>query len=212
MANYTTLVADRDTDGSIKNWINKSTIPSTTVLEEAESWIYRRLRVRDMLSVDTSNTIASGEDTLALPTGYLGIRVFMLTSPSRRMLRSTTEAEVETLRPYSSAGVVQSSVPGAFYADGSNFHFNCKADRAYTTRLVIYKQPTALSGSNLTNFLTSRYPRLLRCACLAFASEFLKNTKTMNDWLAKAQAEIDEINIENDMAAGDMQADAYVMM
>lgn len=207
---FTSLTAASSTSGSIKNWANKSTIESTTVLEEAEAWIYRRLRVRDMRNVDTSNSIASGDDTLTLPTGYLGTIALSITSPGRYRLHPMTIDDIEIRRPYNSSGAIQAGLPVMFYEDGTKLYFNVKADRAYTTRWVYWKQPTALSASNETNFLTTRYPRLVRCACMAFASEFLKDYKAMNDWLAKAQNELDEINIESDMNMGAIEPDTWV--
>lgn len=207
---FTSLTGSKSTTGSIKAWTMKSTVESETVLEEAESWIYRRLRVRDMRQVDTSSTIASGADYISTPTGYLGTITLTITSPGRYRLHHMTVQNVEERRPYNSSGAIQAGLPTMFYEDGSSLYFNVKADRAYTLRHVYWKQPTALSSSNTTNFLTSRYPRLLRCACMGFASEFLKDYNAMDGWLVKAQAEIDEINAEQDMNMGSFEPYAMV--
>lgn len=195
---YSTLTGDKTTAGSIKSWAMRSTVESETVVEEAEAWIYRRLRVREMQTVDTSQSLAANAESLALPSRYLGTVTFMLTSPGRYRLHQMNVLDVERRRPYNSSGVLQVGLPTLFYTDATNMYFNVKSDRTYTTRHVYWQQPAALSASNETNFVTMKYPRLMRCACMMMASEFLKDYAAMERWEVKATREIAEIDIEND--------------
>ena len=66
---YTTLVSDNTTNGSIKYWINYSRIDAAGILTDAQAWIYQRLRVRDMLQT-ADVTISSGASTAAFPSDY----------------------------------------------------------------------------------------------------------------------------------------------
>jgi len=72
-------------------------------------------------------------------------------------------------------------------------------EEAFSGILLYYKQPTALSGSNETNFLTNRYPSLLRYACMAKAYEHMKDTENATGYLALAMQQIDKANASNEM-------------
>ena len=43
---WTVLTGSKDTEGSIANWVNRSDLPTTNILLEAEAWIYQHLRIR----------------------------------------------------------------------------------------------------------------------------------------------------------------------
>jgi hypothetical protein len=66
-------------------------------------------------------------------------------------------------------------------------------------RLLFFRSPALLSASNQTNFLTDRYPLLLRKACQAAAADFMKDdneyTKATNAMAALIQA----TNAESDL-------------
>ena len=66
---YPVLIASEQAEGSIKNWINKGDIPAAAVLDEAEQYIYERLRVREMLT-STTGTMGVGTASTALPARY----------------------------------------------------------------------------------------------------------------------------------------------
>ena len=209
MTTYTILTGSISTEGSIKNWLVKSDVPADTVLDDAESWIYRRLRVRDMLTT-TTGTLSASVAVLALPTNYLAVRKFTLTSPGVTDLERKTPEETEDSRSYDNGGTLITGRPSVFYADGSQFVFDRTTDQAYTYRIIHYAEPTALSSSNTSNFLSTRGVRLLRCACLAFANEWYKNGAEKDYWLKQAQLEIDALQREDDIESWDMNADVVV--
>jgi hypothetical protein len=67
--------------------------------------------------------------------------------------------------------------------------------------LIYYAQPAPLSSS-LTNFITNLYPRLMRCACMTQASEFMKDVGAgqidRTYWEQAALAEIQFAQTESD--------------
>lgn len=206
---YTTLVADRDTDGSIKNWVNNSTIPATTVLSEAENWIYRRLRVRDMLAVD-EGTMSTSNAYVTLPTGFLASRSFWYSGTDKAELEHKTLTDIEAARVYDGSGNLASGKPNQFWVDGTNAYFSVTPDQAYGYRWWYYQQPTALGSGNTTNFMTSRNQRLLRCACLAFANEYMKQDGEKLYWLRLAEGEIEAIHREDDEVRWDLDVSVVV--
>ncbi len=189
---YTTLVADKTTDGSIKQWMNYGLLPVTTLLEEAQTELYRRLRVREMKS-EATISVTSGSKTASLPTNFIDAISLHYRDGSELVKKS--ERDIITARMYDeTAGDYVSARMGKFAVFDELLQFDYRADQAYSLTMIYYKQPALLSGSNTTNFLTSRYPRLLRIACIRSAAEFMNNdTKfaQMEESLVKALAEID---------------------
>lgn len=77
--------------------------------------------------------------------------------------------------------------------------FDQAFDTATQFRLMCFRAPLALSATNQTNFLTSRYPLILRKACQAAAADFMKDdneyTKATNALASLIQA----TNAESDL-------------
>lgn len=199
MTNYTDLVnTDKTTEGSIRQWINNSTVPPGTILTEAEAWLYERIRTHEMLKIDTSLTMSVGVATLTLPSDFLQARSFFITGGadfSYGRLRPKMPEEVEASFGYNGATRVNTR-PDIYYVHGgTTIEFDVPADKTYTTRLLYYAIPTALGSGNTINFLTQRYPRLLRAVCVAFANEFLKDQKEKLYWLQLAMAIVQEVNV-----------------
>lgn len=72
-------------------------------------------------------------------------------------------------------------------------------------RLMYYHSLPLLSASNPTNFLTNRYPQLLRVACMASAAAFMKDDNEEQKYVSKLQQMVQSINAESDL--GYMGAD-----
>ena len=81
---------------------------------------------------------------------------------------------------------------------GEAFQFECKYDVAATLKPVGYKIPTLLSGSALTNWLTVRYPHVLRVACLVQAWDFLDEDANYQRQLQKLMGLIESVNAQDD--------------
>src|SRR6185369_1635696 len=166
---YTSLVADENTAGSIKRAINWSRVDSVGILDEAQKWIYARLRVREMQS-RADVTIALNATSAALPTGYLDPIKLSIPGYITR-IRVTELDRWESLLPWNNDGTLQQNMPTRYCVFDELINFNSQSDAAYTAKFLHFKQPAVLSSGNPTNFLTNRYPTLLRRACLMFAAE-----------------------------------------
>lgn len=209
---YTTLVASKSTAGSIANWLNSSLLQDAapTIIAEAESFVYRRLRHWRMIT-ETTGVLTVNQDYLLISavTRYLEDKTLWLnglvggTVYQQRVVRKTLE-EVKANYQFSSAGSRVQQTPMIMYNNGTQLKFDSPPDLAYPYELTYYQQPAALSGSNTTNWLTDTYPRLLRCACMAGAAEFMKDSGTGNYdrtyWEENAMAEIDTAMAESDRA------------
>lgn len=76
--------------------------------------------------------------------------------------------------------------------------FNSAFDVPATMKLLIYRRPRLLSTANPTNFVTDRYPALMRVACQAAAAsymkddtEYAKHVKALSELVGATAAEND---------------------
>lgn len=77
-------------------------------------------------------------------------------------------------------------------------------------RMQYYQSPPLLSSSNQTNFLTNRYPHVLRRACMLAAADFMKDDVEYQKHLTALNGLVTAINIENDMALRGLELDTEV--
>lgn len=203
--NYTQLVADVTTAGSIKYHQNWSRLDSDGILDEAEQWIYSKLRVRQMMATDDV-AISLAASTAPFPTGYLD--PIHLSIPG--FISTIKMLDPERFRSqlgWDESAALPEAMPTRWADIDGLIQFNSKADQAYTAKFVFYKTPLALSADNLTNFLTDRFPSLLRRVCLMFASEERKEYESMDRHELKALAMIEEIKKESDLSYRGLEAD-----
>jgi hypothetical protein len=201
--NYTSLIGDKSTVGSICSWINSNSVLTSapSIVEEAESFIYRRLRHWRMLASATG-TFTIGQDYIALPTNYLESKLLITTGVNKSKLVRDTLESVTLSYQYDGSGARINQQPRIYANDGTNLAFDSPSDQAYPYLLRHFAQPTALSTS-ITNFLTTYYPRLLRCALMAGAAEFMKEAGQgqfdRTYWEQLAITEIAQAQVESDM-------------
>lgn len=77
--------------------------------------------------------------------------------------------------------------------------FDQAFDTATQFRLLCFKSPRPLSTQNPTNFLTARYPLLLRKACQAAAADFMEETEEYNKAVSALGQLIQATNAESDL-------------
>jgi len=86
-------------------------------------------------------------------------------------------------------------------------HFDAAFTQQTLCKLLYYRSPTPLSSSVQTNFVTNRYPQLMRVACMASAADFMKDDAEYQKGMARLQAIVDRVSIENDMGMRGMELD-----
>jgi len=203
---WTTLTGVKTADGSIKRWVNHEEIDVEQILEEAQALLFLTLRVREMRSSFSDLTMAVGDSTKALPTGFLDpIGLWDITN--NRKLSLKTEENLQNARVYTS-GVLESSTPQKWAVFDELIQFECKWDAVATLKMIGFKQPTLLSVSNTTNFLCTRYPHILRTACLAQAFNFRNNGEREQQELTKLGAYITKANAESELSYRGLELDA----
>lgn len=194
--NYHQLTADKSTEGSIRNFVNQN-VPVAILIRQAESFLYRRLRVRDQLTT-VSGTIAANASSVALPTDYLAAKQVKLIGAQNSVLTRKLPEVLQAGITYSSGTTRTTGVPTQYYTDGTSIHFNIVANAIYNYEMIYFNEPAPLTSTNAENFLTKRYPRMLLAATCAFANEYLKDDAEKAYWTQIALAEIDQAMRESD--------------
>lgn len=194
--NYTTLTAVKTTTGSIANWVNRSDLPTSDILTEAQSWIYQRLRVREMETRDTLSFATSG-NSVALPSRFLDPIAFVPYGYSDA-LPYVEQSQLGDARDED--GNLFESMPSRWTIIGETAYVDVKPLETFAGILNFYKQPADLAAStNETNFLTTRYPSLLRFACMAIAYQHMKDTTRTQEYSVYAEGALQEAMRTNEM-------------
>lgn len=211
---YTTLTGAKTVEGSIRNYTNWSETPAETVLAEAQGYIYSRLRVREMEHIVRNLAIAQGVDSLQLPADYMapiGEACFGIESPWQAKIDIFDPAQFEPYRAVDETGAIYAGQPSAcmILGDPPIAYFEVKADRAYAAKLLYYRRPAFLGPGNLTNWLTTRWPQLLRAATNYFAHLHKNNRDQAGDAEKLTGHFIDVANSEADMERQARRAELY---
>lgn len=201
---YSDLIAGKTNSQSIQAWVNNTTIPSTVILEDAEAYIYRSLRAVEMRQPGAVAAIPAYAETFPLPARTIQIEppifIYGLTTGDYGMkgrIVQVDPAELQANSHYGTDGAIESGLPNRYALIGTaTAQLNRGWDGTYALRFHYWQRPSALGTDNETNFVTSRFPRMLRSACLAFANEWMKDAGEKDRWLAVCDAEIARANIE----------------
>lgn len=196
--NYTTLIAAKTTAGSIKSWVNYSRLDVAQIVEEAQDLIFQTLRVREMRTVGALS-MSGGDSSVAVPADFLD--PIKLTDKTNNVdLKLQSESMLENFRAYS-GGVLTSGTPARYSIWSEAFQFEFKYSGAASLSLVYFKKPALLvATTGETNFLTDRYPHLLRTACVALAHDFMDNAAEYDKAVARLSGLIQKANEESDLA------------
>ena len=163
------LASYSDLKTSIANWLNRSDLTTEIandfiVLTEAD--LNSKLRVRKMI---TSTSITIDSETESLPTDFLQVRDFFITSGGTKYaLKYITPAQMDQIRGSSTTGM-----PSAYTILGDSFRFAPIPDSAYTGTLNYYAKFAALSDTNTSNYILASHPAIYLYGSLYHAANFL---------------------------------------
>lgn len=137
-----------------------------TILQGAEQGIYfnsdQPLRAQELITTTTLATVA-GTNSVALPSDFLGaLSVLIVVGGVKRELPNTSPAALQRTG--------QSGVP-CQYSIADAIVFDYIPDGAYDIELTYYAKPAALSSSNPTNAILTKYPFIYLYGCLAHVNE-----------------------------------------
>lgn len=86
-------------------------------------------------------------------------------------------------------------------------YFDVAFSQASLGIMQYYKAPALLSTANQSNFLTNRYPQLIRVATNTAAADFMKDDSEYQKGMSRLQALTQSISVENDGYLRGMELD-----
>ena len=162
------------------NWLDRSDltdrIPEFIALAEAR--FNRELRTRDMETVSTAISTVAGTREYSLPTGFVQMKEFHLSTDPLTPLAYITPEMMTRLW----AGSAQAK-PQVFTIIADNVRLGPAPDAVYTTSMLYYKTFTALSDSATTNEMLTNNPDVYLYGTLLEAEPFIMNDQRIQVWL-----------------------------
>lgn len=184
--NRTDLVADvtEYTPGTIEGSVKRA-------ISKAERRIVRRLRTREF---ETSTTIATaaGVETITIPTDFVMAKSLIIKTNPNVVL---AQKDLSTL--INDFPATTSGNPTAFSAFGTLFHFRPIPSSVMNVLLYYYAGPTALSDTNTSNSLLTKYPDLLLYGALIELTAHIEDDGRIQVWKGAFDEAIKDITNDN---------------
>ena len=179
------------------NWLDRSDlterIPEFIALAEAR--FNRILRIRDMETVSTAISTAAGTREYSLPTGFVQMKEFHLTTDPLTPLAFITPEMMTRIWAGSGRGK-----PEVFTIIADNVRLGPNPDAVYTTSMLYYKTFTALSDSATTNDMLTNNPDVYLYGVLLEAEPFIMNDERVQLWAIAFKQAIDDIQNQDNKA------------
>lgn len=103
------------------------------------------------------------------------------------------------------ANLLIAGTPSRFSVFDEQIKFDTAFDTASTLKLLYFRAPLLLSDTNQSNWLTNRYPLLLRAACQAGAADYMKDDTEYQKAMQRLQSLIERTGVEGDLMYRGMQ-------
>ena len=172
------------------NWLDRSDltdrIPEFIALAEAR--FNRILRIRDMETVSTASSTTGGTREYSLPTGFVQMKEFHLTTDPLTPLAYITPEMMTRLWAGSSSGK-----PEVFTVIADNVRLGPSPDAVYTTSMLYYKTFDALADNAPTNTMLINNPDVYLYGTLLEAEPFIMNDERVQLWATAFKQAIDDI-------------------
>jgi hypothetical protein len=220
--NYTSLIGPKTTPGSIANYANYGLAPATEVLLDAQGLIYQRLRVREMRMGPLPIPLQVGNIHALLPPGFLDpisvhdafFHPIKMKTPTdllkrRFLIGQSGDFAFPDFDPqdFFTTAVWQQGVPHEFAIFGEKIHFDVAANAPLLYWMIYYAPPSFLGDTapaTQTNFLTTRYPHILRAAVLAAAADFRKDDADYQRCMTRLTGMIQDAKVQDDLVNRDV--------
>jgi hypothetical protein len=172
------------------NWLDRSDLTDRIpeFISLAEARFNRVLRIRDMETVSTAISTTAGTREYSLPTGFVQMKEFHLSTDPITPLAYITPEMMSRMQ----AGSTKAK-PQVFTIIADNVRLGPNPDAVYTTSMLYYKAFTALSDSATTNDMLTNNPDVYLYGTLLEAEPFIMNDERVPLWLAAFEKAVSDI-------------------
>jgi len=172
------------------NWLDRSDLTDRIpeFISLAEARFNRVLRIRDMEVVSTSISTVAGTREYSLPTRFVQMKEFHLTTDPLTPLSYITPEMMTRMQAGSSK-----SKPQVFTIIADNVRLGPNPDAVYTTSMLYYQAFAALSDAATTNDMLTNNPDVYLYGTLLEAEPFIMNDERVPLWLAAFEKAVGDI-------------------
>ena len=176
------------------NWLDRSDLTDRIpeFISLAEARFNRILRIRDMETVSTAISTVAGTREYSLPTGFVQMKEFHLSTDPITPLSYITPEMMSRMWAGSSK-----AKPQVFTIIADNVRLGPNPDAVYTTSMLYYKKFTALSASNTTSGMLTNNPDVYLYGTLLEAEPFIMNDERVALWATAFKQAIDDIQFQD---------------
>ena len=161
-------------------------------IQLAETRLRRELRIRQMLKVVTTTTVAN-DSTVELPSDYLQMRdLHINTNPIQT---------IEYISPsnfYRNTWSAVNGLPRQYTVLAQEFQFAPLPDSNYTLQMMYYAAPQYLSSTNSSNVFLANCPDLLLYGALGEAEPYLMNDARLATWAQMYDRGLSALTVSDD--------------
>jgi len=176
------------------NWLDRSDLTDRIpeFISLAEARFNRILRIRDMETVSTAISTVAGTREYDLPTGFVQMKEFHLSTDPLTPLSYITPEMMTRMQ----AGSTKAK-PEVFTIIADKVRLGPNPDAVYTTSMLYYKKFTALSASNTTSDMLTNNPDVYLYGTLLEAEPFIMNDERVALWATAFKQAIDDIQFQD---------------
>ena len=176
------------------NWLDRSDLTSRIpeFITLAEARFNRVLRIRDMEAVSTSISTTAGTREYSLPTRFVQMKEFHLTTDPLTPLSYITPEMMTRMQAGSSK-----SKPQVYTIIADNVRLGPNPDAVYTTSMLYYQAFAALSDAATTNDMLTNHPDVYLYGTLLEAEPFIMNDERVTLWLAAFEKAVGDIQTQD---------------
>jgi hypothetical protein len=188
ITNYTDLKA------TIASYLARSDLTAQIpdFIQLAETRLRRELRIRQMLKVVTTATVA-GDSTVELPSDYLQMRDLHINTNPVQSLGYQSPSNF-----YRNTNSSITGVPLQYTVLAQEFQFAPIPDGIYTLQMIYYATPPYLTTSNTSNVFLANCPDLLLYGALGEAEPYLMNDQRLQTWAALYDRSLSALTVSDD--------------
>jgi hypothetical protein len=154
-------------------------------IDLCEADLSERVRVRDM-EARAIATASTADRFLALPTGFLKMRKI-------RLYTGSVQYDLNYRVPESLNVITSAGIP-TDYTITSQLEFNRIPSSAYTVEMQYYRSLDALSATNATNEILTRFPKLYLYGVLFHFAQWAQDDGMIQKYSVLFDGAIDAVN------------------
>lgn len=161
-------------------------------IQLAENRLRRDLRIRPMLKVATTETVA-GDATVQIPSDFLQMRDLHINNNPITVLQYESPSNF-----YRNTFSLIGGLPKQYTLLSDQFQLAPIPDSVMTLQMLYYAAPPYLSDLNSSNVFLNSCPDLLLYASLAEAEPYLMNDPRIETWARLYDRGINSLTISDD--------------